>query len=399
LSGRSWRELEASRAEIVEQAEARVERWVWASADAQWERPELLWPERQGRRPVEGAYDTPPSRLDAAAQYGFDDAGGVAIARVFSLRDGLPRRLHSETVALPSDPEQRILAEFHVDHPPQLDRPRGIHLLSLTRSRMEGEAVAEVETWWSRDWPGSPGGRCRELYEYDADGTLVGIVSEIDRPGERVSRTLFEPSFDDDGELLLLKAKTEDAPEEQSEDGFFVVYRRSSPSAVREALRFLERELPERVASWVERTAPRAPVYALAIAYDQESVRPLPPALGLAGQEQLAAGSGVDPWNPAEFECFDEEPSELLDDELLSACQALNQEWASTLADDQPQKLLVECAKRLAGRDWSAQLHTTGELAVYAVDLELEDLERNLRASVPPDVVQRIEQTRQRSGG
>jgi hypothetical protein len=92
-------------------------------------------------------------------------------------------------------------------------------------------------------------------------------------------------------------------------------------------------------------------------------------------------------FNPAEFACFDTEPAELTEDAaLLDAYQALNQEWVSTDDDRQPRQLLVAVAKRLAQQTWD-QLPTGPDgFAIYAVDLELTDLERNLKATVPAPV-------------
>ncbi|MEU4474959.1 hypothetical protein [Micromonospora sp. NPDC023888] len=56
-------------------------------------------------------------------------------------------------------------------------------------------------------------------------------------------------------------------------------------------------------------------------------------------------------------------------------------------------RLLCAVAARLNRRDWSATLPVTDDFVVYAVDLELVDLERNLTDCLPPD---RLAQFRER---
>jgi hypothetical protein len=160
-------------------------------------------------------------------------------------------------------------------------------------------------------------------------------------------------------------------------------------------VRLVRGELPERIAAWVRRTAPAEALYCLAISYSEHYNHPMPPSLGLGTLRELrewrASSTGgpleLTVFNPAEFACFETEPPELIDDaDLRDAYQALNQEWASTDDDRQPRQLLVAVAKSLSARTWD-QLPTGPDgFAIYAVDLELADLERNLRATVPAPV-------------
>jgi hypothetical protein len=70
----------------------------------------------------------------------------------------------------------------------------------------------------------------------------------------------------------------------------------------------------------------------------------------------------------------------------------LAQELRTVDDEDGVRRLAVGWAKELATRQWkSLQLSSRG-FAVYAVDDELVDLERNLRATVPRDVRQALEQ-------
>lgn len=194
--------------------------------------------------------------------------------------------------------------------------------------------------------------------------------------------------YAEDGELLMISAG-------EGPDVERVVYRRRARVATARAVRLVREELPERIAAWARRTAPSEALYCLAISYAEHYNHPMPPSLGLGTLRELhewrASSTGgelhLTVCNPAEFACFDTEPAELIDDaELLDAYQALNQEWASTDDDRQPRQLLVAVAKSLSRRTWDQFSLGPDGFAIYAVDLELADLERNLRASVPAPV-------------
>lgn len=59
----------------------------------------------------------------------------------------------------------------------------------------------------------------------------------------------------------------------------------------------------------------------------------------------------------------------------------LAQEWRTIEDAEGPRRLLVKLAKQLTTRDWSTTINATPDFIVYAVDVELADLERNLRAA------------------
>ena len=53
-------------------------------------------------------------------------------------------------------------------------------------------------------------------------------------------------------------------------------------------------------------------------------------------------------------------------------------------------KVLNDIAAELSVRDWKGRLSTTEDFVAYATDLELVDFRRNLKASAPPAIVQRL---------
>jgi hypothetical protein len=157
-------------------------------------------------------------------------------------------------------------------------------------------------------------------------------------------------------------------------------------------------ELPDRIAAWVERVAPDEPGYCLAILYSADASS-FVPASGLGtDSERRDWIDKFEPadrrsmlWNPAEYRLFDPEPAELMrDDNLAAALELVAQESRATLDQAQPRKLLTAAAKTLAQRGFEG-LRKTEPFTVLAVDDELADLERCLRALVPNDDLVRLE--------
>jgi hypothetical protein len=118
--------------------------------------------------------------------------------------------------------------------------------------------------------------------------------------------------------------------------------------------------------------------------------RPLPPALGLGTVAELRRWHQADPrnlelqaFNPVEFACHEVGAPELVSSELSDAYQALNQDWLSGNGDTASRRLFNAVDKHLAARDWShLPTHPAG-FAVVAVDIELGDYERDIKATVP----------------
>jgi hypothetical protein len=89
-------------------------------------------------------------------------------------------------------------------------------------------------------------------------------------------------------------------------------------------------------------------------------------------------------WNPAELSCFDVEPGELSNDsDLREANELLRTHWASTDDVASVRQLLVKVGKRVGESPWITDRSEHSPVAVLAIDLELEELGRNLRAMVP----------------
>jgi hypothetical protein len=167
-------------------------------------------------------------------------------------------------------------------------------------------------------------------------------------------------------------------------------YRRRPSGAITRAAKLVRDELPDRIAAWAARNAPAEELYCLAIGYADFYNDPLPPSLGLGTVAELRAWRESHTtqltelaFNPAEFACHDVEPRELDSPELADAYQALNQHWRSGDGDAAPRRLLTAIARTLAARDWSRLPVSPVGFAIVAVNMELGNFERDIKATIP----------------
>jgi hypothetical protein len=396
ILGRSWTEVADAYAGYRDEAEAAVHEWAWGPWDAGWERLEPFWNEQWGERPKTRRLSREPESRSSARWYGFDVAHQVVVSREFGDGFGNDDVVRRETLRV-NTPDGAVVLVYATDGARGVYRHR-LGELHVPRRDADGRLV-RLDIWFQI--PDAAGfGWWGTAYEYET-GRVATVRSssrktpftgwEHKRTGEQLAelrvthRTPLHLRYSENGQLLTIA--TGDGGDADS-----VVYRRAAAGATARAARLVRGELPERIAAWVDRVAPADEVYCLGISYPEAAARPLPPSLGLGTMPELRRWKedrSADPlkltaFNPAEFACFDPEPAELMDAAaLLDAYQLLNQHWASVNDDRQPRQLLVAVAKLLAERDWSRLSIGPHGFAVYAVDLELADLERNLKRSVP----------------
>jgi hypothetical protein len=142
----------------------------------------------------------------------------------------------------------------------------------------------------------------------------------------------------------------------------------------------------------------REPVYCVALAYDPET-ECLPPMIGLGLERERRTwirehgrrARGFI-WNPAEFTHFDTPPLSVEDPDLEKACRRLNEQMDLKGTCEPARKLLNSVAAASMQVDWSGKVQTTPDFIVYAVDLELTDLKKNLQGTVPAPLLEAFKQ-------
>lgn len=246
----------------------------------------------------------------------------------------------------------------------------------------QGHLLRQAEL--DRRNPRSPWRYLMSEYFYGDEGRLERVHVR-DWGGNRDDETLrraaagrFEEfEYDDEGALARITARAAlpgPAP--------WVLYKRrkKGPSA-RTVQTKLESQLAQAVEDAARACAFDDEVWCLALHYDRGS--PLAPYVVLgAERERSEWGADVDLLNPAEWDAHG--PPRLIkleDPALLDACA---EAWeAMSTGDEGPEaaiKILNAAAKRLDRAPLGDHLNVTEDFFVYAVDLELEDVDANLQA-------------------
>jgi hypothetical protein len=355
-----WNELADEYPQMVRDCEERVVRWACTQRDADWEVPYPLWSQRLGREPRrrEVAVPDDPEKWPDLVRYGFDAEGAVVLARRFTVIRG---ESHVNREALWTTVDGREAYVWRT-YPPLQDRIVGVAI-----PHRQGGLVRHVDTWYG------DGRRSCEAYTYDHERLTVIAQDKGSR---------FRIDYDDDGELAAIWASNP----EHDEGRESVAYRRKSPRHIAKARREAEELLCAGIRTWAERQHVAGVVRVLVIGYGSPPDDVLPPPLGIGQQDDavladVASGDTApeSQYSVADQGIFDPEPAEFTGD--ISAFQALNQEWRSTNDPEAARRLLVSVAKKLNNHDWSKVFPALDEgFAVVAVNVELDDVERDLHA-------------------
>lgn len=152
----------------------------------------------------------------------------------------------------------------------------------------------------------------------------------------------------------------------------------------------LRQRLFDAIVKTVTESGVKEPVYCLLLAYDTECDLPVPPEIGLGlerDRRRWIETMGVKQaqrciWSVAEFT---EQMIEYADAKLEEDCQKWNEHLQDKDSMAPAKKLVVSLAAELARRDWSTGLNLTPDFVVVATDLPMDELDRNLKHSVPPE--------------
>lgn len=363
IAERVRREFES----LLEQERGHVTRWEWASYEADWHEPSPLrlrtFP-RLARRPKW-----------FGLRYGFDADGRLRVVlEVTSKATG--DELTSATFWIDQDGTTWEVLAYRERLGP--DAPWVLTRLRTTRCL--GGRVVDV---LARHLFNGADGSSTTHYTYDEDRVVEIIDVRSWEDGRQRCETQ-HVEYDDDGNVLrILTSGVNEAGEHED---FGVTYRRQVPKAGRQARQRLRARLVELARDWAHGHAD-GDAYALALVYNRDAAQHLPPGIAVGTWSRLRSNAvsgdfdpALDAWNPAEFASFDPTPS--VPDTVLDDCEILNQKWELVGDEEGPRKLLMQVAADLRKLDWSGVAAEASPFAIFAIDSELEDLDRNLRPAL-----------------
>lgn len=365
-------------------AHAAVVRWDWYSWEAFDLRP--LHYERDLLKPGRRLAERPPLDRDHH-RIGFDaDSRPVAILEYSGFLGG---QLYYETyrdyragAGLVDE------AHFYAD-----GRPIYLH-----QYRYEAGLIRSASS-------AATGGGGYEEYQYTGQQvTRIAIyyAKPSHKPGKRLyplaPYAVIRAAYDDAG-MSRLEILSEDGPAPLTE----LKYERPPAGfTIDEACRTVHRELVAKLPATVSGLAIDEPAYCVVLAYLPENPLDVRVHVGLDEQrrERLAEQSDMDEnggeerwigdiWSPGDM--GEDTPVDL--SAVAVTARLLGQELSLADADDiaSPRgrgsewgrELLCAVAAELNAHDWTQELSTTDDFVVYAVDLELADLDRNMPACLP----------------
>ncbi|MEU8086743.1 hypothetical protein AB0B57_24415 [Micromonospora sp. NPDC049101] len=333
-------------------ATALVEGWDWYTWPGLDLRP--LHFERDLRKPGRRLDTRPPLDRDVL-RIGFDAQGRVVVVEEYS--GFLNGTRYYETFFRHGD-EVVEVAHFDLDGP-----------IYLHEYRFE-DGLMHTATMVARRGSG------RESYAY-TDGRISRV--EIEHSGGPPAVLVAE--HDDHGLHRLVEVRGN-----QSRTRY------ARPPAgfdLAAACRAIEDSLVALVPDAAAGLAVDDPIACLALSYDRPTQLVIDISAATADERaELASIDARAAWAPADFEAStgidlgDTEPSRLVQQEL-ALLDADDDDVAA--GSEIGRRLWCAVAARLNLRDWSATLPVTDDFVVYAVDLELVDLERNLASCLPPE--------------
>lgn len=196
-----------------------------------------------------------------------------------------------------------------------------------------------------------------EMYEYSGEVVSRITVFHKDQPYITINA-----AYDDAG--LVSLAKIWDTSVE-------LVYERPPPSfCLQAALRTVQRELVRQVPKAVRDLEIDAPACCVVLVYQSEFPLDVMVHVGIAGE-----------WFPSEMS----DQAEVDLSAVADSARLLAQELALACREELGRELLCAAAAELNFIDWQGILPVTDDFVVFAMDLELVDVDRNLQACVPPE--------------
>ena len=138
----------------------------------------------------------------------------------------------------------------------------------------------------------------------------------------------------------------------------------------------------------------KEPIYCVVLTYSGEGNPVVPPTIAIGTERERKEwlkkyGKEAKEmiWNPEEFS---HRAREIDDEDYAEACEWYSGAMMDRSSDAPMLRLINEVAAELAKLDWSRIAKTTKDFVVFAVDLEGEDLRKNMKKSVPATLLKKF---------
>lgn len=344
-------------------------RWVYSTEEL-WS----CWDLRE-KAPQDRALPGPEGALYA---YGFDESGQRIVVREFKWNSVWAReneRGPGSAPELVKVPTKDVLREYLISYDEDWVNVSVIQdgsLRSVDRLRFQDRLVMESESFGN-------GLYGRQLFEYE------GRRKKRQQCFSHTGRLDTEIQYGPHGEQTFFRVRRDGTLFELGQPLPKGITPKQLKATIRERLLLL---IPQVVAA----TKIEEPIYCVALAYDGEGNDVLPPSMGIGVEPERSKwlrdhGSKARDWlwNPAEFFHYEKPHTRLEDQALEEACDLFNTHVAERGSLAPATKLLVEVAAELNKVRWPASVPRTEDFVVYAVDLELGSLRKNMRACLGPE--------------
>jgi hypothetical protein len=348
---------------------AKVARWVYST--------EELWSCWDMREKVSEDFAL-PGPDGAVYAYGFDELGHRIVVRQFRC-DPIWVPENAKGPGSPPElrhvPSEEVLSEHFIQYQGECLHIFVIEnalLRSVSRLRFQDRRLMESEKF-------DHGSYRRTLFFYEG-GRKKKEQCFSDR-----ERLVMEIHYGSHGEQNFFRVRR---------DG--TLFRLGQPLPKNITLKKLKSTISERLTLLVPKFVARAgitePIYCVTLAYDGEGNDVLPPLIGIGLESErsrclaehgTAAKKWI--WNPAQFYNYEKAHTQLEDETLQEACDLLNSYLAERDSIAPAVKVLVEIAGELNKSPWPDNVRKTADFVAYAVDLELGDLRKNMKASISPE--------------
>ena len=221
-----------------------------------------------------------------------------------------------------------------------------------------------------------------ETYRY-RDGRLSNI-DVVSRIGDGEMNVKFDLMYEPDGQLRAIRRHYDYIPQP-----FPIYWNPASGETLDSLTKAMHRMLIDLIPRTVAKAKIKEPAYCLALAYDVGDGE-IPPILGVGlecERRKWMAAKGREAkslvWNPRKFSRYKDGTLDFKGPDLEHESEKFLQMVLMKEALHIPQRLLNAVAADLNRRSWKGILPTTDDFIVCAIDLDGDDLKKNLKEGVP----------------